>query len=60
MKMYSLKGINERYGITISMLKKLISNGKLTVVKIGNKNFVKESDIENYINVNTTEATNEG
>ncbi len=57
MKLYSLKGINEEYGITISMLKKLIATHKLTVVKIGNKNFIKESDIEDYIHKNTKEAS---
>ena len=53
MKLYSLKGINANYGITISMLKKLIVQGNLTVVKIGTKNFIKESDIEDYIDKNT-------
>ena len=57
MKMYSLKGVNEKYGITVSMLKKLIANGKITVVKIGAKNFIKEQDIEKYIDDNTREAT---
>ncbi len=57
MKLYSLKGINETYGITISMLKKLISTDKITVVKIGNKNFIKESDIEDYIERNTRTAS---
>ncbi len=57
MKLYSLKGINETYGITISMLKKLISTNQITVVKIGNKNFIKESDLEDYIERNTRTAS---
>ena len=56
MKMYSLRGCNERYGITISMLKKLIVNKEITVVKIGTKNFIKEEDIEDYITKRTVKA----
>ena len=56
MKMYSLRGVNEKYGITISMLKKLIANKMITVVKIGAKNFIKEQDIEDYIETNTRRA----
>ena len=51
--MHSIKGIHENYGISISMLKKLITNKTITVVKIGTKNFIKEEDIENYIDMNT-------
>jgi predicted site-specific integrase-resolvase len=58
MKLYPLKGVHEEYGISISMLKKLIIQGKLTVVKVGAKNFIKEQDIEDYIDRNTKEATN--
>ena len=54
--MYSLRGVNEKYGITISMLKKLIANKMITVVKIGAKNFIKEQDIEDYIETNTRRA----
>lgn len=47
--LYSLKEIEERYGIKVSMLKKLISNKEITVVKVGVKNFIRETDIEEYI-----------
>ena len=56
MKMYSLKDINSKYGISIPMLKKMVANRMITVVKIGTKNFIKESDIEQYIDANTREA----
>ena len=56
MKMYSLKGVHDKYGITVSMLKKLIANGKITRVKIGAKNFIREDDIEAYIEKNTYRA----
>ena len=59
MKMYSLRGINDRYGITISMLKKLIANKQISVTKIGAKNFIKEEDIERYIEDRTIKAENE-
>ena len=59
MKMYSLKQIHEKYGITVSMLKKLIQNKQITVVKIGAKNFIKEIDIEAYIDGNTRVAVND-
>ena len=58
MKMHSLKGINDKYGITVSMLKKMIQTGQITVVKVGSKNFIKECDIESYIDSNTKVATN--
>ena len=54
--MHSIKGINEKYGISIPMLKKLVSNKMVTVVKVGTKNFIKESDIEKYIEDNTVKA----
>ena len=56
MKMYSLKDINNKYGISIPMLKKMVANRMITVVKIGTKNFIKEADIEQYIEANTREA----
>ena len=58
MKMYSLRGINEKYGISIPMLKKLVQNKDITVVKIGAKNFIKEEDIENYIEERTVRREN--
>ena len=58
MKLYSLKGIYETYGISVPMLKKLISNKQITVTKVGNKNFILDDTIHEYINKNTKEATN--
>ena len=55
MKLYSLKGINENYGIGIPMLKKMIRERTISVVKVGNKNFIKKEDIEEYITTNTKE-----
>ena len=55
MKLYSLKGANEEYGITVAMLRKMIKNRDLSVTKIGNKNYIKRDDIEAYILDHTTE-----
>lgn len=55
--LYSLKEIHTRFGISVPMLKKLILHNKITVVKIGVKNFIRESIIEQYITNNTVEAT---
>lgn len=49
----SLKEIETEYGIKVSMLKKLIGNHEITVVKVGVKNFVRRLDIEDYIDRNT-------
>lgn len=51
--MYSLRGVNDKYGISIPMLKKLVANEEITVVKVGNKNFIKEEDIHQYIDERT-------
>ncbi len=56
MKLHSLKDIASRYGISLPMLKKLISQNKITRVKIGAKNFIPEEVIEAYINANTINA----
>lgn len=53
MKLYSLKEIQDTYGIKVSMLKKLISNREITVVKIGVKNFIRAEDVEDYISTHT-------
>ena len=58
MKLYSLKGIHETYGISVPMLKKLIYNKQIAVTKVGNKNFIMDDTIEEYITKNTKEATN--
>ena len=49
MKLNSLKDTSSKYGISLSMLKKLVFNKDIDVVKIGTKNFIKEADIEAYI-----------
>ena len=56
MKLYSLKDIAQRYGVTVAMLKKLIQHNQITRVKVGNKNFISEDVIEDYIASNTIEA----
>ena len=56
MKLHSLKGIAEKYGISVPMLKKLIQDNQLTRVKVGAKNFISENVIEAYIKLNTVEA----
>lgn len=56
MKLYSLKDISQRYGITVAMLKKLIANNQITRVKIGAKNFIADNIIEAYIEENTVKA----
>lgn len=55
-KLHSLKEISVRWGISVPMLKKLLSNGDISVVKIGVKNFIRESVIEKYIADNTIKA----
>ena len=35
------------------MLKKLIYNNKIEVVKIGNKNYISRSELINYLKKNT-------
>lgn len=57
-KLHSLKAIAQKYGISIPMLKKLISQNKITRVKVGVKNFISEEAIEEYINQNTINANN--
>lgn len=52
-KLYSIKQSSEITGISIPMLKKLIFNKQITVVKIGWKNFIKESTLQEYIDKNT-------
>jgi len=55
-KLYSLKDVHDKYGISVGMLKKLILNNQITRVKVGAKNFISEDVIEKYITGNTIEA----
>ena len=57
-KMYTLKQVHETYGISVSMLKKLIRNGELVAVKVGAKNFVEEAEIDGFIEKNRTGVKN--
>ena len=57
-KMYTLKQVHETYGISVSMLKKLIRNGELVAVKVGAKNFVEEVEIDGFIEKNRTGVKN--
>lgn len=52
-RLYSLLEIEQNRGIKVSTLKKLIYNGEISVVKVGNKNFVLESTIKEFIWRNT-------
>lgn len=52
-KMYSLKEASDLTGISIAMFKKLLRNYKLEYVKVGAKNFIKESVLLKYVNDNT-------
>ena len=58
MKLHSLKGIYEIYGISVPMLKKLVYAKQIEVVKVGSKNFIDEDTIEQYIKDNTVKAKN--
>lgn len=53
MKLNSLRETEEKYGVTVAMLKKLIANNQIERVKIGAKNFISEEVIEAYIEANT-------
>lgn len=51
--LFNLKLIDETGIAKISMMKKLIQNGEIPIVKIGNKIHIKRSDLVNFINANT-------
>lgn len=55
-KLYSIKDTYETFGITESMMRKLILNKQIEYVKVGAKNFIKESTILAYINSRTVKA----
>ena len=52
MKLYSLKDISSTYGISVSMLKKLIYSGHIEHIRIGVKYFLTEEMIDTYIEKN--------
>lgn len=54
-KLSSLKQIHDTYGISVSMLRKLISNKQLAVTKVGIKSFITADAIENFIQTSTKE-----
>ena len=50
----NLKQIEQmKAGLKVAMLKKLISNGKLEVLKIGNKIHIARSELIRYLEANT-------
>ena len=51
--LFNLKMIEELGIAKISMMKKLIYNGEIPIVKIGNKLHIKRKDLINFINDNT-------
>lgn len=55
-RLLNLNEVDEIFGIGVSMLKKLISEKQITVVKVGAKNHIKYSDIVAYIDSRTIEA----
>lgn len=56
--LFSIKMINDMYLIKSDMLKKIIYNGEIEVVKIGNKNFVSRACLIAYLEANTIPARN--
>ncbi len=52
-KLLSLNDVEQQFGIGVSMLKKLIINKEITVVKVGAKNHIKHSDVISYIDERT-------
>jgi len=55
-KLYNLSEAQETFGISQSMLKKLILNKEITCVKIGVKNHLKHCDLITYIDSRTVKA----
>ena len=52
-KLLSFNDVEEQFGIGVSMLKKLLINKEITVVKVGAKNFMKYVDVMGYIDERT-------
>ena len=51
--LFSIKQINDMKLIKSDMLKKLIYNREIEVVKIGKKNFISRMVLINYLEANT-------
>ena len=56
--LFSIKQIDEMGIIKSDMLKKLLYNREIEVVKIGKKNFISRTVLVNYLEENTTLAEN--
>ena len=57
--LFSIKQIDEMGIIKSDMLKKLLYNREIEVVKIGKKNFISRIVLINYLEANTILANNE-
>jgi hypothetical protein len=57
--LFSIKQIDEIGIIKSDMLKKLLYNREIEVVKIGKKNFISRIVLINYLEANTILADNE-
>jgi len=55
---FSIKQINDMSLIKSDMLKKLISNRAIEVVKIGTKNFISRTALIAFLEANTIPADN--
>lgn len=51
--LFNLKTIDELGIAKISMMKKLIANGEISIVKIGNKIHVKRTELIRFLEANT-------
>lgn len=54
--LFNLKTIDELGIAKISMMKKLIANGEISIVKIGNKIHVKRTELIRFLEANTVGA----
>ncbi len=55
--LFSLRDIEELGIIKVSMMKKLIYDGKIQIVKIGNKTHLTRTEIITYLDNNTMPAS---
>lgn len=56
--LFNLKSIEDIGIAKISMMKKIISNSEISIVKIGNKIHIKRSELIRFIDANTVDALN--